>query len=303
VFKDGRPVERTRYCVYPGEEAAATERLAGPRHRLDARRGFLGLNRPYGNYFHILTQIIPAIASYRADPGFAEGMILLGDTGPTVPATLPIIRRALALAGIGSPRLALFKALPPVEVADLTFSSLLTGCDGVSALRRDLYGGMAARARAPDGAAFPPIIYIARVDGRSRPLRNEEALVRRLLPLGVVPVVLSLLGLDEQIMLFRHARLVIGPHGAGLANIVFAQVGTVLYDLFPDHYINPCMNHLAQQHGVHYWCDVHPAADQPGVWRHQIPWSVDIDAVERRVGEIMAHYGIDPSATAVTHPS
>ncbi len=118
----------------------------------------------------------------------------------------------------------------------------------------------------------------------------------RLLRYGIEPVVLSGLDLDEQIALFRDARLVIGAHGAGLANIVFCQPGALLYELLPSHYVNPCVAHLAQMREVHYWCDVHASDALPGVWRHHASWSADLDAVERRVAEIMARYELTCSA-------
>jgi len=179
---------------------------------------------------------------------------------------------------------------PPLDAPDLTFSSLLTGIDGPSAFCRAVFARIAAAAGADSCPDSPTLLYIARADARSRPLRNEDMLVARLARFGVVPVLLSALGLDEQIKLFRGARLVIGPHGAGLANVVFSPPGTVLYELLPHHYVNPCMNLLAQQHGLHHWADIHAAEPRPGVWRHHVPWSVDLDAVERRVAEIFSVY-------------
>ena len=292
VFKGRDIVKSTRYCVYPGEDDAARSSLAGPRNSLDGRRAFAALNRPCGHYFHVLTQIVPAIASYQRDPGFRDGVLLLGETGPSVPPTLPILRQAMALAGIAPPPLAVIKPMPPMDVRDLCFSSLLTGGDDPSLFRRSVFEGMVARADMAGAATSPKLLYIARPDTQSRPMRNEEALVARLARLGVTPVVLSLLSLAEQIRLFRCAHLIIGPHGGGLGNVVFAASGAVLHELMPSHYVNPCMGVLAQQHGLHYRCDIHPADDVPGVWRHMIPWSVDIDAVERRVVEIMLTYRI-----------
>jgi hypothetical protein len=292
VLQDGKLLEPTRYCVIPGEEQYFLDRLHKPRGRLDGRRGFVALNRASGNYFHILTQLLPAIAAYALDPGFRDGVLLLGHPGKRGLDSLPFLRRAAALAGIAIPPVAMLRAEPLLDAADLTFASLLTGTGGPSPFCRALFAAMAARATAPGVQARPAAIYIDRSDGNARPLRNEAELIGRLSRLGVVPVVLGRLSLDEQILLFRHARLVIGPHGAGLANIVFSAPGTVLYDLLPGNYVNPCMNHLAQQHGVHYWCDIHRADDSAGIWRHQVPWSADIGAVERRVAEIVETYRI-----------
>ena len=50
----------------------------------------------------------------------------------------------------------------------------------------------------------------------------------------------------------------IGPHGAGLSNIVGCEPGTHLYELVPSHYPNFCFNRLAQGCLLHYWGDVFP---------------------------------------------
>src|SRR5690349_4606106 len=77
VFKDGRPIDATRYCILPGEEPVALKCLAGHHHRLEGRPVFIALNRVCGNYFHILTQLIPAVAGYRASRDFSRGVLLL----------------------------------------------------------------------------------------------------------------------------------------------------------------------------------------------------------------------------------
>jgi capsular polysaccharide biosynthesis protein len=126
-------------------------------------------------------------------------------------------------------------------------------------------------------------------------MRNEDELVERLMRnFDIRPVILSAYTLDEQIALFRNARLIVGPHGAGLANMIFAAPGAVLYELLPDHYINSCINQLAQLRGLHYWCDVHKSEPTPGLWRHQVPWTVDIDAIEHRLDQIISSHHAAP---------
>ena len=52
----------------------------------------------------------------------------------------------------------------------------------------------------------------------------------------------------EQIRIFAHAAMIIGVHGAGLANMVWAQRGTVIFELGP--YSVPCYEILAQRMGM-----------------------------------------------------
>jgi capsular polysaccharide biosynthesis protein len=285
VFKDGNMLEQTRYGLHPSQEKAAFESLARPHGRLDKRRAFVGFNQFFNNYFHLLTQIVPAIAGYQEEPDFRDGVLLLG-------AQTPILRRALELAGVGVPEIVVLRTMPPIDIVDLTFSSILT-TDGEnpSLLSRLVFDRMIESTTRPPGG-FATMIYVWRADSKMRPMRNEAELVERLIRHGVEPVVLSGLSLDEQIAVFRNARLIIGPHGAGLTNLVFGTPGAVVYELLPDHYLNPCVNRLAQLRGLHYWCDVHRAEPRLGLWYHHTPWTVDIDRVERRLREILSIYTV-----------
>jgi capsular polysaccharide biosynthesis protein len=284
IFKDGHAIDATRYCVFPGEELVALKCLAGRHRRLEGKRVFVGLNRVCGNYFHTLTQIIPAVAGYESDPAFGEGTLLLN-------APTPALLQGLQLAGVDLPEVITVDPAVPIDIDDLAFSSLLSDPSLLSPFSLSVFDRMLERAAAagPVTACAKPLIYIWRADSSARPMLNEDELVERLVRAwGVEPVVLSLLSLNEQIAVFRNARVVVGPHGAGLANVVFCSSAAVLYELLPSHYLNPCINQLAQLRGLHYWCDVHDAQSQPGLWRHQVPWTVDIDLVERRLEAILS---------------
>jgi hypothetical protein len=297
VFKDEQIVPNTRYCVNDREAAAAEKQLTTPHRRLAGRQAFLGFGRYCMNHCHIVTQIVPAVAAYQTEPGFRDGVLLRLAAGPNLHNAQVLTARALQLAGIALPEV-LVIGPSPMDATDLTFSSFLTGCKGPSLFCQSVFDRMIEAAIVLPGATWPRLIYISRTDALARPMRNEEALMTMLDRYGVLEVVLSSLCLDEQIAMFRNAALVIGPHGAGLANVVFGSPGTVLYELLPEHYINPYINQLAQQRGMHYWCDVHKAEDKPGVWHHQVSWSVDIDAVERRLVEILSYYNLDAHVTS-----
>lgn len=56
----------------------------------------------------------------------------------------------------------------------------------------------------------------------------------------------------DQVQLFGEAEIIVGPHGAGFANAVFAQPGATLIELFSPHYINGCFWALANACGHRY---------------------------------------------------
>ena len=95
-------------------------------------------------------------------------------------------------------------------------------------------------------------LYISREDAGSRRIINEAALVKELVPYGFEVVTLSGMSFADQCRLFSEAEIVVGPHGAGFANAVFAQPGTTLIELFSPSHIYPCFWALANACGHKY---------------------------------------------------
>ena len=59
----------------------------------------------------------------------------------------------------------------------------------------------------------------------------------------------------EQIRIFAHAAMIIGVHGAGLANMVWAQRGTFIFELGPYgvHCYEILANRMGMPHAVALW--------------------------------------------------
>ncbi len=79
-------------------------------------------------------------------------------------------------------------------------------------------------------------LYVSRGDGAGRRVVNEAALLLALRPLRVEAVQLAGMTVREQAALFAEAAFIVGPHGAGLTNAVFARPGTGLLEIFPRSY-------------------------------------------------------------------
>jgi hypothetical protein len=128
AYRDGALVAATYREVFDADPAAIRRRLAGPHRRLDVGRVFCATNRFNCNYYHQLVDVIPAVAAYADDPGFARGLLL----GPHE-SVVPLLRAGLELAGIAPPPLLPPPAAPdvPLDIADFTFCSLLNGGDGM----------------------------------------------------------------------------------------------------------------------------------------------------------------------------
>ncbi|MBF0428125.1 MAG: DUF563 domain-containing protein [Magnetococcales bacterium] len=96
------------------------------------------------------------------------------------------------------------------------------------------------------------LLYISRKNATSRRVANEEQLTAQLEKRGFQSVFLERLSVRDQIALFRSAKIVVYPHGAGGTNIIFSQPGTVLIDLMAEIRINSWILNYAYLNNCRY---------------------------------------------------
>jgi len=58
-------------------------------------------------------------------------------------------------------------------------------------------------------------------------------------------IIFNSLAFSEAVELFSRAKLIIGAHGAGLSNMIFAPKGIPIIELFPNDMVNLCYWHLS----------------------------------------------------------
>ncbi|WP_226480142.1 glycosyltransferase family 61 protein [Natrinema amylolyticum] len=80
-------------------------------------------------------------------------------------------------------------------------------------------------------------IYISRRGATKRRVRNEGEVVASLQARGFESYVLENLSVSEQIKLFSNSSAVVGPHGAGFANIIYSNDANVI-ELFGQKRLN-----------------------------------------------------------------
>lgn len=80
---------------------------------------------------------------------------------------------------------------------------------------------------------LPQRIFISRSKAKVRKILEEEKVIQDLEKEGFVKVCLEDLPIYEQAQLFSSAKIIIGPHGSGFANLVFCQPKTTIIEL--DH--------------------------------------------------------------------
>ena len=125
-------------------------------------------------------------------------------------------------------------------------------------------------------------IYVSRRDSSVRRLLNEDAVIDALGTLGFEILTLTGMPVAQQIRCFAEAVCVVGPHGAGLANVAFCQPGAVFCELLMDNYVQWSMRRLASVVPLRYGCVLgRELGSAPG--QHQKAWTVDVAEVRRAV--------------------
>jgi len=97
------------------------------------------------------------------------------------------------------------------------------------------------------------ILYVSRSDSNRRKLLNEKNLIEainRKLNCKLTCIVPTSYTVEDQLDIFRSARIVIGLHGAGLANIVFCKKGTHIIEIAPSVHKNICYQYLSTALGL-----------------------------------------------------
>ena len=108
------------------------------------------------------------------------------------------------------------------------------------------------RALFPQRGGGPERIYLSRRDAARRRLVNEAEMEARLEKMGFVCVQPEKMSVAKQATLFSAAKWVVAPHGAGLANLVFAPSGARVVELFHPEHQTPCFKYLALARGQCY---------------------------------------------------
>ena len=95
-------------------------------------------------------------------------------------------------------------------------------------------------------------IYISRRDASARPILNVDEVEGLVVECGYELLVTGHMSLAEQIAAFQGARIVVGPHGAGLINSVFCPKDATLIELFPEYMLGAQFWTSASLRGLQY---------------------------------------------------
>ena len=196
----------------------------------------------YKNYYHWLIEIFPRLLLLRP---------YLDEQGPPIimPADLPRFARECVET-----------ILPPARIRYLPLGTWC--CDTMLFPPRIAPYRTVTRAQvaALKSAMRPRLeevkprarIYLSRDDALIRRVANESTLQTVLSKYGFKVISLAGHSVAEQARLFATAQVIVAPHGAGIANIAFAQPGAILVELAPTREYDDCMKSLAEAVNVEH---------------------------------------------------
>ncbi len=116
-------------------------------------------------------------------------------------------------------------------------------------LKTQLFSSLAIEA--PVGKE-PLRVFVSRRKAGARRIVNEEQVLECLVNYGFRTYVLEEMSFSDQVRLFSQTDTIVAPHGAGLANMIFALPGTRVFEIFGREYINPCFYTLANGFNFDY---------------------------------------------------
>lgn len=226
----------------------------------------------WNNYYHWILEHLPklrAIECYREKTGIQPTFIIPNDPPSYIQETLELL-------GIKPSNCLQWKS-PAIDVRTLVLPSYPeANPENLHWLRTKLRKSTQNN----KSEKTPNRIYVSRKKAPKRRVENEKELLNLLTDFGFERVYAEDLSVENQVTLFSNAEIIIGPHGAGLTNMIWGDEMTVLEihnDYVRDHYYV-----LANNLG-HEYIPIQGDSKQPTVLNSNI--MVDVEQVEATLAD------------------
>lgn len=216
------------------------------------------INKHSDNYGHFILECLPNIRLLKEIPN-------LVDTNVVIHKTLnPLMRKAfhelLALAGIKENQIIEFGEEGEIGIFEkLHYPSPITGHPTwKSEVAINFCEKLAAKIINPDSNSIrkdrsADFLYISRSAAYRRRPSNENEVVETLVSKGFNVVYPESMSVQEQIILFSRAKIIVGILGAAMTNIVFSPKNAQIIMLIPDSISGHFFWDLASlKHQVYY---------------------------------------------------
>lgn len=280
LFKNGIPIHESRYSTYSSYPFSVDP---GRVTRQPANGlVFIGFHRWHNNYYHWLIQCIPSMYWGRKVCNDAEMLFALPELNPWQ-------EKVLSLAGMSKLARYTIEHERQYEVGRAMYTTFTQGPTAFRPSRKALEVFRLMRSQfASNLAPLDSIIYVSREDSPVRRMVNEAELVAMLKSEGIDIIVPSRHSIEQQIAIFASAKAIIGPHGAGLTNIIFCEPGATLYEIMMARKLNPCYANLAHSVGMRYWAEAFRHDSGYSIQEKKDEWAVDLQEVLKTVRRLMA---------------
>lgn len=227
------------------------------------------------NYYHFLLDVLPRWGVFQeCVPGLQPDAIY-------VPCETPYQEQLLSLLHLDE-----LPIIPVTPARTVRASTLFVPClqNPLEMAPRWTVSWLRERLPPADVTDKASRLYVTRGNGsNTRRLVQEEQVWPELERRGFVRVDPGTMSVREQIDAFAAADVIVGLHGAAMSNLVFAQPGVRILEVFPANYVKPCFWAIAENvPDAHYEYLVAgpPAPDDRGRSMLGIQQDIDID-VER----------------------
>ncbi|KAJ4460191.1 hypothetical protein PAPYR_3580 [Paratrimastix pyriformis] len=231
------------------------------------------------NYYHFLAESLPRLVPLLPELRSRPGIVILA------PAEHSFMKELFRLLGLAdrvffvpdSDTYAAAEVLMPSPARCLWVAPRL-----VAALRAELLGAVGREGHLHH--TRPPAVIVIRRKG-SREVANHAALMAAVRAefngTRYETVEFEALPVAATVDLFHRAALVVGPHGAGLTNIMFCPAGTPVIEFLEEFHPPLCFVYMATALGLPWFGFRVPYAT------HEGPMTVDVPLVLHRIREAM----------------
>lgn len=184
----------------------------------------------YPNYYHWMVETVPKIRYLRAfESATQESVTVL------VPANAPpFVDETLRLLDWPQSKI-MYATDPAYTVQNLVIPSYPERhVSDLSWIRREILEAVSSKPEQVEGNN----VYVSRSEAVERRVLNEDKVMNVLADYDFKQYCLEHRSVSENAQLFNQADLVVGPHGAGLTDIIFSEDCTLL-ELFGDKIKQP----------------------------------------------------------------
>ena len=261
--------ELSRYdSVEVLHECAAA--AAGPVVTVPGVTAAVGALWPSHNYYHWLVQGLPRVDLVARTVG-----IDACDRFRLPPDVPPFVTESMAGYGIHRDRV--FAAEAGAVVYQCERLVVAGQARRFSDVPRWVCDGLRARYLPRSAAGAPKRVYLGRGTAQHRRVVNEDCVIELLADRGFESLTMDGLTIAEQAAAVSAADWIVGPHGAALANVVFAPRTATLVELVNKNYPVKAFEHLARVMELGY---IPLAGTEPALapWIGA-PWQTDADIV------------------------